>query len=114
MNTDTNRKTEKEAYKYLRGQVCGNAWKGGDKQRYLLLAYAFVRGIPYIALERTINEDKFLEEGRKTFYSRLAYCVAKHVMLAYGLEPKSIYSSEEYQAVHNWLTEKFAKAQEAA
>lgn len=114
MNIETEKKTEKEAYKYLRGQVCGNAWRGGESQRYLLLAYAFVRGVPYVALERTVNEDKFPKEGRDTFYSGLAYSVTSKVLEAYGLEVRNVFRSTEYMAVRAWLTEKFNKAQEAA
>ena len=115
MNTEE-KKTEKEAYKYLKGQVCSNAVIGGESQRYLLLAYAFVRGIPYITLEKTVNEDGFPECGRNTFYSGLAFSVTKNVMLAYGLDSKAdnVYNSNEHTAVHAWLTEKFAKVQEAA
>lgn len=112
MNTDTEKKTEKEAYKYLRAKVCSNV--GGLQQRYLLLAYAFVRGIPYVALERVINEDKFPASGRDTFYRGLIFAVAKNVRTAYGLDNNCTYESPEHKEVYAWVMEKFAKAEEVA
>lgn len=62
----------KELIKKFRSQVEHGKYAG----RYTLLAYAYLRGVSYIALERTINEDLFGTNGRNSFLIGLADVVA--------------------------------------
>jgi hypothetical protein len=108
------RKTKKEAKLFLRNKVIENASKGGYKQRCLLLAYAFVKGVPYSVLERTINEDKYIPCGRDTFLYGVIWTVSANVCEAYGIAEDNLYSSEEYIAVCQWVYEKYTTKSEVA
>lgn len=65
---EINKKSKKELKELLRKKVCNNQ----QPRRHTLLAYAFVRDVPYIILERKTNEDKFGELGRNSFLYGLA------------------------------------------
>jgi hypothetical protein len=69
----------KEIVKELRKVVIEDAPSGGLKQRINLLAYGYARGIPYRAMERTINEDKLPPEGRATFFQYIYFSIAYRV-----------------------------------
>lgn len=59
----------KDLIKKFRAEVCGEKYPS----RTTLLAYAFLRGVPYIAVERMINEDHpSFGDGRNSFLRFLA------------------------------------------
>lgn len=122
------KETRKELIKKFREQVAG----GKYASRTTLLAYAFLRGRPYVALERVINEDHpSFGEGRNTFLSYLASGVTGRIreakypdLRAYDLrrngEGDKATEIEEFtsavrKAVYEWIQEKYAaKSKEAA
>jgi hypothetical protein len=66
----------KDLIKKFRAEVCG----GKHPNRTTLLAYAFLRGVPYVAVERVINEDHpSFGEGRNSFLRFLAAYVVTRI-----------------------------------
>ena len=93
--------TRKNAIAQLRLWVIEGAKAGGWKQRCRLLAYGFLRGLPYEVMERTANEDKHCSTGRTTFYTGLALDIAKYICRAYDIEFSV--SGPEWKEVRDWL-----------
>jgi hypothetical protein len=91
----------------------------GGVGRETLLAYAFLRGVPYVALEKVINEDKFPEVpitgtysnrrakvGKFSFLDSLAYSTAYRIeSVEKRLDPKSAY--KYHNDVWNWMMVKY-------
>jgi len=105
----------KELREKVRQDIIKNQTCGGYHQRERLLVYGFLRGMPYAALERTINEDKLPLVGMKTFYKYFAYSI--YCMLCEYLEIEKSGPSKnppEYIEIDNWLKERWQKQQEAA
>jgi|SRR5690606_10874946 len=126
----------KELITKFRSQV----WQNKYASRTTLLAYAFLRDVPYIALERTINEDSFGEIGRNSFLVALAFGVADRICEAeFGKsywdlrkeeksstilgnlikpEEKSKLFSEKknkiYNDIFNWMQDKYKESSEVA
>ena len=74
--------SRKELIKKFREQVAG----GKYADRYTLLAYAFLHDIPYIALERVINEDHpTFDVSRNGFLSYLATGITTRIREASSL-----------------------------
>lgn len=65
-NSDT-----KELITRARRAVIEGAPHGGDKQRYRLLAYGFLRGVPYAAMEASTHADGHCATGRESWYHGL-------------------------------------------
>jgi hypothetical protein len=121
--------TRKQLIKKFREQVAG----GKPGTRAQLLAYAFLRGRDYVALEREINEDHpSFGEGRNTFLSYLASAITGKIReaqfpgkRAYDLrragENEKAQEIEEFttavrKEVYEWIQEKYGakKSKEAA
>ena len=112
--------TRKELIKKFREQVAGGKYPSREK----LLAYAWLRDVPYIALERVINEDhESFGIGRNGFLSYLASTVAGQIRNTQfpGLNPyqagdktKEISEFEDTvrKAVYDWIQEKYAAKEE--
>ncbi len=117
---EINKKNKKELIGIYREKVAG----GKTTWRFEYLAYAFIRGMPYVALERTINEDSFGKVGRNTFLGGLASQVASSIFSStYGKgyyefyydkdlskETKELYSNfkeELRKEVLNWVMSKY-------
>ena len=111
----------KNLIKKFRAEVCGGKHTG----RTTLLAYAFLREVPYVAVERVINEDGplFNESGRNSFLSGLAYLITMAICQA-QFSGKTSYSFKkegneekvkeynEFQSslkvdVNNWIQKKY-------
>lgn len=114
------KETRKELIKKFREQVAG----GKYASRETLLAYAWLRGVPYVALERVINEDhETFDTGRKGFLSYLASAVAGKIretqfpgMNSYKLSQAgekekakelSEFTDAVRKAVYDWIQEKY-------
>jgi hypothetical protein len=66
----------KDLIKKFRGFVSG----GQHASRSILLGYAFLREVPYVALERKINEDHpTFDAGRNGILIDLAHSVARKI-----------------------------------
>jgi len=84
-----NGKTRKDLIKAYRKKVENGKCAG----RWELLAYAFLRDVPYINLERITNEDKFPDDGALTFIQTLAMWVAGDIICtAYGKSKWSMHN----------------------
>lgn len=121
----------KELIKKFREKVAG----GKYADRHTLLAYAFLRGVPYVALERIINEDHpSFGIGREGFLSWLARSVAWKIcdvqfpgkspyeLRKEGKEDEAKALSEQIDSLKkslnteilNWIHEKYSKSEESA
>lgn len=109
----------KEIIKKFRSMVD----RGQHASRVTLLAYAYLRGIPYVALERTINEDK--SEGKFTFIKSLAGSVSwqiceiefgKTYLEAEKPEKEKLLAQQKvvFQEIFNWMNEKYKEIAEVA
>jgi hypothetical protein len=102
----------KELIKKFRSVVSG----GKPSSREFHLAYGFVRGIPYSALEKVINEDKFerkpewpkYQMGVFSFLSTLAYLVSR---VLWDIDdpdhPHSYQQGPLRDEIYNWMVEKY-------
>lgn len=127
------KETRKELIKKFREKVAGGKYAGRDT----LLAYAFLRGVPYVALERVINEDhpSFGTEGRNEFLRWRKYSMSREICEAqfsgqsvYQLrkenkESEALLLNEKLKGfreplekeIWDWIQEKYkAKSEEAA
>lgn len=121
----------KEVIKKFREQLAG----GKYARRNTLLAYAFLRGVPYVALERIIHEDhpSFDPEGRNGFLGYLSRMVGRDIAeVSFGsapgwkrdMTPEEKEKRDQFDAlskslgneVFAWIQEKYkaAKDSEAA
>lgn len=117
----------KELIEKFRKQVAG----GKYADRYTLLSYAFLRGVPYAALERIINEDNpSFGYGRTSFLEGLAYVIVHRIGNAQfsGKTPYSLRKEGEYEKakecdtfmdlckteVRSWIQEKYKAKTEVA
>ncbi len=97
-------KSQKECIKVFRARAKN---KPG---RYDLLAYAFLRERKYIELERKINEDRFSEQNRNSFFVTLSSNIAFCIDLAIGDKRLQFDEHMELQQnITNWIQEKYAK-----
>jgi hypothetical protein len=103
---------DKEIVKKIRQQVIENAKVGGYKQRLLLLGYGFARGIPYRAIERKINEDKFDPDGRDSFLTGLGLYITRLLAPICMLENEK--KLETMYIINDWLRKPAIEKQEAA
>jgi hypothetical protein len=96
---DDNRK---KLIKAFRAKVCN----GQKATREIFLAYAFLRGRPYIDLESKINEDNF-GEGKFTFLRYLSCLIGMEIKKA--SEPINIeYNrNDTVDAISLWIKEKY-------
>jgi len=111
------KKSRKEGIAALRRMVIEGAEAGGESQRQNLLAYAFLRGLPYAALERKTNEDRFPREHRNSFIvNSLSWSIAYKLSQALEFSARNLSLSPEIEEVRVWLFEKYRaeKDQEAA
>ena len=107
------KKSRKEARAQLRQWVIAGAKDGGWNQRRRLLAYGFLRGLPYEAIERKTNEDNHCEIGRDTFYAGLAAAIAHYICAA--TETEFSHGCAEHKEARVWLNVRLCKlAAEAA
>ena len=84
--------------------------------RITLLSYAFLREVPYCALERVINEDRFAPPGTQSFIKWLAESVSSQI---YRMDNPDIKSSTRWtpeilltkkmyrDKVLEWMNEKY-------
>jgi len=95
------KETRKELIKKFRKQVAG----GKTATRAQLLAYAFLRGKEYVALERVINEDhESFEVGRNTFLWYLAGRVATEIAEAkFGQKSYELRKAGELETVKEFV-----------
>lgn len=125
---EINNKNRKELINIFRSKV----EKGQHAYRTTLLAYAFLREVPYIKLERIVNEDKLPNDSAKCFIVTLAADVARELVAkAFGYEQfcdaffkvngeypdtKDIRSaaSEYMIIIRSWMLEKYENQEEAA
>jgi len=106
-------KSRKEVRAQIRAWIIAGAKEGGWNQRRRLLAYGFLRGLPYEAIERQTNEDKHCEIGRETFYLGLAAGIAHYICAA--TETKFSFGCAEHKEAREWIYARINKlAQEAA
>jgi len=88
--------------------------------RHQYLAYAFLRRMPYVVIERKINEDKFPVVGRNNFLNCLAvgalheiYYLGKYE--GYTLSFQEFLKEDELrQQIKDWIFEKYASVEEVA
>lgn len=82
--------------------------KNNHNTREVYLAYAFVRDVPYVKLEKKINEDKFGTVGRNSFLIGLAYRIERNII-------KITDTNLEIRAdILNWLMEKYSEVERVA
>lgn len=95
------KETRKELIKKFREQVAG----GKPATRAQFLAYAFLRGKEYVALERVINEDhESYGEGRNTFLGYLAAWVAGKITEAkFGKNAYELRKAGELEKVNDFV-----------
>ena len=110
----------KELIQKFRSRASG----GRGLSRTFLLAYAFLRGVPYVVLEKTINEDKFPREpnwdklkcGMFGFLHYLAYGAAYHICDAAGDVNCASITSEERNTlrdeIYQWMLVKYQESEE--
>lgn len=94
--------------KAFRAKVSG----GQSASRVELIALAFLRERPYVALEAKINEDHpSFGFGRSTFLSGLSYQIqwAIKSLKVEGLD--STYTLPESKDILNWMMEKYQTVQ---
>jgi hypothetical protein len=97
--------------------------KGQKANRETYLALAFARKMPYVVLEKTINEDKFAlpagareaKMGLFCFLNGLAYTTSLVVERAENPDhpdkrPTGIY----HEKVYEWMLEKYPVVQESS
>jgi len=107
------KKSRKEARAQLRAWIIQGAVCGGYDQRCRLLAYGFLRGLPYEAIEQKTNEDKHCDIGRETFYSGLAMNIAS--LICEATETEFSYNGQGRNEAYEWLFVRLSKlAREAA
>lgn len=108
--------SEKEVYKKLRKEIINKAATGGYSQRIRLLAYGFLRGRVYGALESKTNGDNHCLVGQETYYSQLATSVSIELHKQFsGPDAKLGSRKNLYDAVKSWIEESRNKeSQEAA
>ena len=96
---------------------------GQPADRYTMLAYGYLRGLPYVALERVINEDKFEvpADARKYklgvfgFLSFLARTVSVTIEQVENPENKLRgYPGPHFDAIYEWMMEKYGKEEAPA
>lgn len=88
--------------------------KGKQLSREFLLGYAFLREIPYITLEKVINEDKLerkpeyrkCKQGVFSFLYYLASSVSSEILKIEAPEEKKP-SSYYLDAVYSWMMAKY-------
>ena len=127
------KEAKKEILEKIRSSVIENAPRGDFGQRLRLLAYAFLRGVPYVAVEGKINEDHpSFGDGRNTFLDHLAYSVARSIcnrlfkkivheqincFVNMSREERDEYHKkfkEVKSEVYEWMMKKYEAQQEAA
>lgn len=102
------KKSRKEGRAALRRLVIEGAASGGENQRGNLLAYAFLRGLPYAALERKTNEDRFPREHRNSFLEHnLSWQVAYKLSQVLEFSSLHLSTSPEIEEVREWVFKKY-------
>jgi hypothetical protein len=110
----------KDLIKKFRGFVSG----GQHASRSILLGYAFLREVPYVALERKINEDHpTFDAGRKWILIDLAHSAARKITEAqFGKGIWELRDNKEAQQqfhdteksikdeMYSWIQEKYKVA----
>lgn len=93
--------SEKEAISNLRKDIKKFAAIGGQEQRYRLLAYGYLRGRMYAALESKTEGDNLCNIGKHSFYGGLSASVA--IVLEKYLKAKEFKTNE----ISNWMKERW-------
>jgi hypothetical protein len=98
----------------FRAKVCN----GQHATRETLLAYAFLKDRPYIALERKINEDhESFGIGRDSFLSYLVYGIRREILqasknLGFDKEVEEQIAKEIESEIRQWIMKKYEKESE--
>jgi len=88
--------------------------KGKQLSREFLLGYAFLREVPYVTLERVINEDKIERKPEYRKCRQGVFCFLYYLASSVSSEIVKIEAPEEKKprsyyldAVYAWMLEKY-------
>lgn len=101
-----NFKRKEEIYKLRKEVIKGT---NGPYQRTHLLAYAYLRGMPYAKVENNTEGDTYCETGKNTYYRNLAYLVSRHLEKTLGFD-----HDDEKFLVREWINKHTFRLKEVA